>query len=324
MPKRDVERELEKISALRQTAGCAKDALSEALQDPVNLITARAAKVAADLQLIALGPELIRAYERLFTGGPKKDPQCAAKIAIAKALKELGWTEAAPFLRGVKHVQFEPVWGGQADSAAPLRATCVLALSQCTDIPHGEIVRHAVDAIADPFAVVRSDAVRALAHTGDHTCALLLRMKARLGDEDVRITGEALEASIALDGDAGVALAKEFLDHARDEVQDEAALALGASRHPAAIQALIERWQTVPHSHQSPVILRALGIAREEGANAVLLECLRKRGPEEAVAALDALAGQARNEEMRSLILGAVRERGDERLMRLAEERLAR
>lgn len=324
MPKRDVERELEKISALRQTPELATDALSEALKDPVNLIVARAAKVAAQLQLLALAPEMIRAFERLFAGGAKKDPQCAGKIAIAKALKDLGWTEAAPFLRGVKHVQFEPVWGGQADSAAPLRATCVLALSQCTDIPQGEIVRCAVDAIADSFAVVRSDAVRALAHIGDHTCALLLRMKARLGDEDARITGEAIEAVIALDGDAGVALAKELLDHAREEVQDEAALALGASRRPAAIEALIERWHNAPHSHQSPVILRALGIARDEAANAVLFECLRKRGPEEAVAALDALAGQARNEEMRSAILTAVRERDDERLERLAEERLAR
>ena len=34
-------------------------------------------------------------------------------------------------MRGLRHIQMEPVWGGQADSAATLRGTCALALIDC-------------------------------------------------------------------------------------------------------------------------------------------------------------------------------------------------
>ena len=64
----------------------------------------------------------------------KRDPQCWGKNAVAKALKELEHREAAPYLRGTAHIQMEPVWGGQQDTAGPLRGICLLALPACPDI----------------------------------------------------------------------------------------------------------------------------------------------------------------------------------------------
>ena len=48
-----------------------------------------------------------------MTDPVKTDPQCWAKNAIVKALKDLNHDDPAVFLRGIEHVQMEPVWGGR-------------------------------------------------------------------------------------------------------------------------------------------------------------------------------------------------------------------
>jgi hypothetical protein len=301
---------LEEISALRDDLAKAIVKLPATLRDPVSVIVARAAKVTAQLELRELVPDLLAAYDRLFKDAAKKDPQCSGKTALAQALKQLGYSEAAPFLRGGRHIQMEAVWGGQEDTAQTLRGTCVLALSQCSDIPRGEILLHTVDALADRFAVVRSDAVRALLSLGGFECGLLLRLKCHVGDADSRITGEVMEALIAIDGEPGVAFVAEFLDHANEDVQDEAALALGASRRPSAIQVLIDRWRA--GRKQNTVLLRALGIARDEQANQLLLEVIRRGEARNAKAAREALEAQGQNPQLLAAIEAAWRERDGE------------
>ena len=44
------------------------------------------------------------------------------------------------FLRGMKHIQPEPSYGGPSDSAATLRATCALALVQCRSLPEADLL----------------------------------------------------------------------------------------------------------------------------------------------------------------------------------------
>src|SRR5206468_5235 len=108
-------------------------AVRKALQDRSNLITAEAAKIAGDRRIHSLIPDLLSAFNRLFDDPAKTDPKCWGKTAIAKALTNLDYAESPPFVRGSQHVQMEPVWGGQEDAAAQLRAACVLALVQCVD-----------------------------------------------------------------------------------------------------------------------------------------------------------------------------------------------
>ena len=80
------------------------------------------------MRLEELAPDLLRAFDRLMEKPVERDPQCWGKNAIVQALVALEHREAAPFVRGIRHIQIEPVWGGQEDTAPTLRGTCALAL----------------------------------------------------------------------------------------------------------------------------------------------------------------------------------------------------
>ena len=87
--------------------------------------------------------------------GKNSDKGCAAKTAIAEALAAMEYGEPEPFLRGVRHVQREPVWGGTEDTAGRLRAACILGLMG-TGYP--DAAREAVDLLADPQPDARAAA----------------------------------------------------------------------------------------------------------------------------------------------------------------------
>ena len=57
--------------------------------------------------------------------------------------------ESAAFLRGLRHVQMEAVWGSTVDTAATLRSTCALALLQCTDLTREDKLWHVMRALTD-------------------------------------------------------------------------------------------------------------------------------------------------------------------------------
>jgi hypothetical protein len=291
VPKQDVECQLENLSALRtQPVGEATiTSLKKALRDRVNVVVAKAAKITAELQLRVLIQDLLAAFERLLENSVKGDPQCWGKNALAKALKDLGHNESAIFLKGARHIQLEPVWGGQADTAAVLRGACALALVQCADIPRDEIFRHLVMAVTETAETVRADAARGLEEMEGTEAILLLRFKARVGDRDPRITGQALESVLHLEGPAAVEFVAGFLDGFGEEVHDEAALALGASRLPAAVAILQERWSRFRQSRAAEILLRAISISRQEAAIEFLLGLVREGREIEAIAALQAL-----------------------------------
>ena len=51
------------------------------------------------------------------------------KTAIVEALDHLESSDEELFLRGVRMTQLEPGWGGQHDTAAPVRSRCAFALA---------------------------------------------------------------------------------------------------------------------------------------------------------------------------------------------------
>ena len=73
-------------------------AVRKGLLDRVGLVVAKAAKVAAEVQMREVLPELVAAFERLFEKPAERDPQCWGKNAIAKALMELDYRQSAVFL----------------------------------------------------------------------------------------------------------------------------------------------------------------------------------------------------------------------------------
>src|ERR1017187_4844716 len=111
MAHRQIEAEVDSLNRLRDAAPAqAVPALQKALSDRINLMVAKAAKIAAELRLDVLIPDLLRAFDRLLEKPAERDPQCWGKNAISKALVALEHRHSAPFLRGIRHIQMEPVW----------------------------------------------------------------------------------------------------------------------------------------------------------------------------------------------------------------------
>ncbi len=290
MPSRRTEQQIESLRALR-AAGLTEAAeipLRLALKDRVNVVVAKAASIAAELDMRPLLPDVCAAFERMFEKPVETDPQCWAKNALSKALKQLGYAESEPFLKGLHHVQMEPVWGGQEDTATTLRGTCILALVQTTDLPRRETLRYLVRGLTDS-SNVRLDAVRALEQMDGEEVALLLRLKARIGDTQIAVTGQVFDSLLRLEGNEAVSFVAEFLTFGDCEVRQEAALSLGTSRLTGAISTLQAAWEKAQGAEFRAAILRGLSASREQGAIDSLLAIVRTGRERDALAALTAL-----------------------------------
>ena len=305
-----VEKQLDHLKSLR--AGGPSEAgikeLRKALHDRVNLISAKAAAIAGEWQAKSLIPELRSALVRMLDA-PETDSQCWGKNAASKALKDLGFAESALYLRGLNHFQWEATWGGKTDTATVLRATCALALVQCTDLPRHETLLHLVNAVTERDAGVRADAARAIEQMGGHEVTLLLRLKARAGDPEVRVTGQVLESTLHLEGASAVPFVASFLDSANEELLEEAALALGASRLPEAIAALRSAWSDRRPS--GAVLLRAISASRQDAALDLLLNLVKTARLRVAGDALHALEIHRDSDEIVKRVEVAVSERDD-------------
>lgn len=255
-------------------------------------------------------PDLLSAFGRMFENPNQTDPQCWGKNAVAKALKDLGHTGSKEFLRGLHHVQMEPVWGGQEDTATVVRSTCALALVQCTDITRQQLMRHLVDAFTDDIATVRADIARTLEQMEGEEACLLLRLKALLGDKEPPVTGQVLESLLRLEQDAAVPFVAKFL-HSRGEIAEEAALALGGSRLPAALDVLKQTWTDSRVLVPEDVLLRAISTSRQESAIEFLLDIVRSGREREAIAALAALELHRGSGEIREQVASAVASRNE-------------
>ncbi len=312
MPSRKIEQQLEHLSAIGKTGAteAAVAALRKALTDRVNLVVAKAAAIAAPLCVRALIPDLLSAFDRLLDTGAEADPQCWGKNALAKALKDLGHDESAGFLRGLQRVQMEPVWGSHADTAGTLRGICVLALLQCADLTREDKLWHQMRALTDSEAPVRLEAVRALEEMDGREAALLLRLKARMGDRDASVTGQALASLLTIEREGAVRFVAEFLEPLDEGVQAEAALALGASRQPAAVQALMDYWQRSKGVH-GEAILRGISASRQDVAFDFLLKLVCEAREREALAAVDALALHRDSPEIRTRVAEAAATRSE-------------
>src|SRR5258706_642390 len=179
--KRTFEDQLAALDALRQLPPeTCIDPLRKALAHRNNFVAAKAADLVRQFELTQLLPELLAAFDHFFDDPIKVDPQCWAKNAISRALAAFDHQDPEVFLRGMKHIQPEPSYGGPSDSAATLRATCALALVQCRRLPEPDLLAHLIELIDDKDKSVRVEAIRAIEHVGSTSAALLLRLRAVL------------------------------------------------------------------------------------------------------------------------------------------------
>jgi HEAT repeat protein len=303
-----VEEEIERLGRL-DSATAVPD-LRKALGDRVGLIVAKAARVTAALQLAVLVPELLRAFDRLFEKPTERDPQCWGKNAIAQALVELGHRESAPYLRGARWVQMEPVWGGQEDTASTLRGICLLALPACFDLARADVFRALVEGLTEPAQTVRLECVRAIAEMGGDEAALLLRLKARTGDAEPPVTGQVFDSLLTIEGREAVAFVSAFLNLPKPDIAAEAALALGASRLAEAEAALEAAWNRTRDPDLRDALLRAISASRQARAFDFLLDLVSNARAADAAMALDALGIHRQSPEIWSRVEAAAADAG--------------
>jgi len=306
-----LEDRIEQLRLLRNASPGAEALLilRKALADRSNLIVAEAAKTAGELHLPALIPDLLASFDRLFEDPIKTDPKCWGKTAIVKTLMKLDYDESPAFLRGSRHIQMEPVWGGNEDAAPQLRAACFLALVQCTDLTRFEVLRCLVDAMTDPADPVRVEAVRGIEQLRGDEAILLLRLKARTGDKRPLIVGHVFDALLNLEQDRSVSVVAEYLKGKDPALCDEAALALGSSRLASALKVLIQTWTEVRDEQFAGVLLRAISSSRQTEAIEFLINLIREGSSRQAAAALEALQLHKDSPEIQEMVQQAQKAR---------------
>lgn len=313
----------DKLARLHSLRGKADtpDAVRElraALGDASNLVAAEAAEIIGKAQLTELTPELAAAFDRFMEDPVKRDKLCKAKTALAETLNKFEYSDDALFWRGGRHVQLEPAWGGDKDTAAALRVTCAFALVR--NRAQG-VQKFLVDLLADSEKAARAGAAQALAYSESEAAGLVLRLKARLGDKEPEVISECFNGILKLHKDDGVAFVAEFLHDPAVAVQEAAILALGDSRRREALDVLKAFWEVNSQRRLDETILMALALLRLPAAFDFLLGLVAEGIMPRAGAALGALALHRYDERLRERAAAAVAASGQPELEAILQRR---
>lgn len=289
MPKsRALEDTLAELNRLRDdpTSAAALAQLRRVLAGKSSHAAAKAAQIAGEFEMSALVPDLVAAFERLMGNAVKADPNCHAKAAIADALYRIGHDDESVFLRGIRHRQMEPVYGGRVDTAIDLRAACALGLARMN---YPDVLVELADLLADPESRVRAAAAQAIAYYGSEHGVPLLRLKVLSGDDDSTVILECLAGLLRLAPASSLVFAGRLLDAPDTSVSETAALALGGSRLPDAFDVLRQWWERTAAVASRRTALLAIAMLRRDQPLAFLLALIKEAdGPtaREAIAAL--------------------------------------
>jgi HEAT repeat protein len=281
----------DKLAAIRKLRGQPlspehKAELRKYIGDRSNLVVAAAAAIAGENTLVELAKELEGAFDRFLVDPVKNDKLCRAKIAVVQALDKLEHQKPEVFQKAASHVQLEPVWGGSEDTAAPLRAAAIIALAR---IEGSSSLPLLVDAMVDPAKDVRIAAAMAMGALGTEAAGLLLRLKARHGDRDPEVLSECLSGLLAVNPRENLPIVTEFLEPSNAARCESAALALGKSRLPEAVDPLKACWQRSFSSEVRQQVLLALAMLRLPVAMDYLIDLVASDSEKDAIAALSAL-----------------------------------
>ena len=174
MAKQTLTDRLARLDALAAdpSAPDAQRQLRAAIASKTSHVIARAAEIVGEAELTAFERVLAERLLALLDASAAADKGCKAKTALAKALYRLGHADEEVFLRGIRLVQLEPVWGGQEDVAAELRCQCALALVRMN---YPAVMAELADLLADAQWPARLGAVEAIVYRGHDDAVPLLR-----------------------------------------------------------------------------------------------------------------------------------------------------
>ena len=316
---RSLEAKLSRLAELREapeTPELHKE-LAKHLTDKSAHVVARAAAVVDARKIEPLAEEVEAQFERFMVDPIKLDKGCIAKTAIATCLASLEQGSAEIFLKGLRHIQLEPSFGGPVDTAVELRSQSASGLPS-TGYP--DTVLELTTALADEAYPVRQAAVRALSSFSRIEVEPLLRLKALHGDPEPQVLSETLEALLVLSPERSLAFVERYLDASDDAVAEAAVLALGASRCEGAFELLTSRLdRSFTRSSLTRTVLLAIGMLRREGAIAFLMNVVTDGPRRRAAAALRALAIHRYDEALSQRVASAVAARAEDDLKELYE-----
>lgn len=263
-----------------------------ALKDRNNYIASLAAGRLADGIDARLLPELVTYFLELTGDGPKLDPGCHVRAALANLFgKQNAHVATAALSIGIRTVQVEAVGGAPTDTAIHLRANCALALAQLRppdalrDIslllfdwgviksPRPDVYRYAT-------VEARKAAAQALANLGSAAGIVPLVIKlTHPGDEAPELLQECMQALVDLEDERVLEVLEPYLSSQDLSLAAYACLMLARARHTEAV----------------PRILKTLSSLYGNPLRAALMALTTLRTPE-AEAALTALTTSDRQE----------------------------
>jgi HEAT repeat protein len=307
---RGMDAKLSRLRALRKEPPAPEHIaeLRTALADKSNLVVAEAAEIVGSRLVRDLATELVAAFDRFMTNPAESDKLCKAKFAIIESLNKIEYEEETVFVRGIKHVQMEPRWGGAEDSAGELRGSSAFGLVR---INYRDVVVLLADLLADSDKVARMAAAQALGATRSPSAIPLLRFKARLGDKEPEVIGECLTALMVAAPKDSLAFVAEFL-HSPDEANFQAAsFALAESRRPEALDLLTAFWPNARTASLREIVLLAISTTRLPTAVDFLVAIVDSDDQPAALAGLSALAIHRNNEAICERIAAVVSAKGN-------------
>ncbi len=287
------------------TSEAAIDLLQQVFKSKYPVAIAQAARIVRDAELRQLMPHLVATFDRFMQKPETTDPNCLGKKAIADALYRLNYAEETPFLKGIRHVQMEPVWGGRADTAPGLRAICALGLVR---INYPDVMTELADLLADPELEARIGAVRAIAYNETAQGVPLLRLRVKVGDEP-NVLSECFSALLKLAPTASLPLVSHYLNTPEAQTREMAALALGESHLTEAFPILQNWWQHNPDAEIRQMALLAIAMLRFDTAIEFLLELVATGSRQDSQAAVEALQIYANDRALASQIEERINQR---------------
>jgi hypothetical protein len=300
--KKKVEDEVRALAALRDAPldEGAHALLARALGSRSSAVVAAAAGVLAASPAPQHAPALEQAFERFMQKPLDTDKGCLAKTAIARALFATERDHDALFLRAVRHVQLEPVWGGRQDTAPELRGVAAAALVQSD---YTDVMSVLARLLADPEPMARVGAAQALGTTRHSDAALpLLRFKVLCGDPDPRVLAACLTSLLSSARERSLPFAAELLEATDPALRETAAIALGESRLPAAFAPLRAAAERAALPEERRPALLGLSLLRSEEAHAYLLQRIEDDPEPIARLSIEALAVFRHDEALRTAV----------------------
>lgn len=284
--------------------------LERALASRSFRIAALAARHAGERLVYECVPHLVAAYARFLDNPVRRDPNCIAKKAIMRALCELDCNDADFYRAGIDYRQPEPVWGGTVDTAAEVRCSAAMGLVASGD-PRALI--DIATLLLDSEPPVRAGAARAIACGNPKEAEMLLRFKVLAGDEEAEVIGECFASLLTVEPDEAIGFVGAFLEHEDDALRETAALALGESRHPAALDCLRQAWEGVfvPDWFRRALV-RAAGLHRSDEAFSWLTELVAESNARIATEIVDVLSIYRHNEKLTRQLGDALSRRSDQ------------